>query len=190
MAYVPPSRRNKKDNVIYNQADRNVFIRRKKEEKKKPEEFVNNDPELNFPSLGESSSQKKEAPSMDYVSSLFKPEPKKETIKVVKDGWVHIRKNDTPMFLFGEKTMERCDFEDFMEDMESMRKYRVLEKLLDRYEEYEEMDIAINGEKYINGWDYENFLKDIEMERKFEEMENESSDEETTDDEEFIDEFN
>jgi hypothetical protein len=184
MAYVPPSRRNKKDNVIYNQAARNVFIRRKKEEKKKPEEFVNDEPELNFPSLGESNSQKKEAPSMDYASSLFKPEPKKETIKVVKDGWVHIRKNDTPMFLFGEKTMERCDFEDFMEDMESMRKYRVLEK------EYEEMDIAINGEKYINGWDYENFLKDIEMERKFEEMENESSDEETTDDEEFIDEFN
>ena len=79
--------------------------------------------------------------------------------------------------------------EDFVEYMEESRKELLVEKILDRYEEYEEIDLFLHGEKHIYGWEIDDYLKDMELERRIERMENMSSDDESTDEDDSY-EFN
>jgi hypothetical protein len=200
MAYVPPSRRKSNTFVI------NSFKKNQKSNVTHPKkEIVNIDSNESFPTLGNVSSSAQEQasaaqaqeqtkkPTFDYLSSMFKKMPKKEKVKQIKDGWVHINKskmNPTITFTFGEKSKKRIQFEEYLDYCQDMRRIKAYHKLLDTYEEYEALDLFLNGEKYINGWEYNDYMKELELQRKYEEMENMSSDEETSEDDYDNYEFN
>ena len=127
---------------------------------------------------------------MNFASSLFIPQPKEEVVKNIPDGWVQLsRKNGRTEFTYGDKSDLQYEMEDFVEYMEQARKEVLLEKILDRYEEYEEIDLFLHGEKHIYGWQIDDYLKDLEMERRIERMENMTSDDESTDEDDSY-EFN
>lgn len=214
MAYVPPSRRKNNTFVI------NSFKKNQKSNVTHPKkEIVNIDSNESFPTLGNVSSttqapaaqeqapatqeqapaaqaqaqEQTKKPTFDYLSSMFKKMPKKEKVKQIKDGWVHINKskiNPTITFTFGEKSKKRIQFEEYLDYCQDMRRIKAYHKLLDTYEEYEALDLFLNGEKYINGWEYNDYMKELELQRKYEEMENMSSDDETSEDDYGNYEFN
>jgi len=186
MSYIPPTRRTRggvcESNVnsfTNNSNNSNNTIKTKAPSIQEP---VNVDSVENFPSLGIHSNNTEES-TMNFASSLFIPQPKKEVIKDIPDGWVEIsKKNGRTEFSFGDKSEYQYEMEDFVDYMEELRRVIVLEKMIDRYEEYEEIDLFIHGEKHIYGWEVDDYLKDLELERKLKAMENMTSDDESSDD--------
>jgi hypothetical protein len=139
-----------------------------------------------FPTLGNTT--KVEVSNLNFASSLFNPEEKNDQIeKDIPDGWVRLQKNGE--FVYGNKSEFAEQFEDFLEDMEESRVNRVLNRILDRYEEYEEYDLMVNGPKYMDGWEINKYIEELNAEAKLA-ARNYSSSEDTSDDEVYGNEFN
>lgn len=189
MAYIPPSRRNNGEQPKPSFNSFSVNINTPKTPPTPSPEPINVDSVESFPSLGNVNTNT-EASDMNFASSLFIPQPKEEVVKNIPDGWVQLsRKNGRTEFTYGDKSDLQYEMEDFVEYMEEARKEVLLEKILDRYEEYEEIDLFLHGEKHIYGWQIDDYLKDLEMERRIERMENMTSDDESTDEDDSY-EFN
>ena len=177
MAYVPPNKRTPK--AFVNTSQKRCVAPPKKE-------FVNITSNESFPILGNISSTAKVETSSKYLSSMITkisidPEAKH---KMVDDGWLHINKTKGSSiinFTFGKKSKQRKHFETYIDDLQFTRRMAAYDKLHNRILEYEENDLLVNGEKYINGWEYDDYIKELEMQQKFEEMENMSSDDESSD---------
>ena len=185
MAYVPPSKRKQlrnEDRQPQSQSERNIFTK-KMSKQESNEVSPNIDEEESFPTLG-NTIETTTNNTMDYASSLFKPQPKKEIKKPIKDGWVHIYANKTPKFVYGEKSKEMIEFESWMEDVEISRQVDVLLKILDRHEEYKEIDLFLNGPEYLYSWEIQDYLDDLAWEKKRNE-DHSSSEESSDDDNEF-----
>ena len=124
-------------------------------------------PDLNaeelFPSLGSETTVKNS--HMNFASSLFNPQPKSEPDKKdIPDGWVRLQKNGD--FIYGDKSEKYDDFQEFLEIMEELRVEGVENRILDRYEEYQEWDLMVNGPKYLNGWEVTQYIEDQKAEAK------------------------
>ena len=139
-----------------------------------------------FPTLGKTSNV--EVSTLNFASSLFNPEEKNDQIeKDVPDGWVRLQKNGE--FMYGNKSGFAEEFDEFLEVMEESRVNRVLNRILDRYEEYEEYDLMVNGPKYIDSWKINKYIEDLNAEAKME-ARNYSSSEEMSDEDVYGNEFN
>ena len=161
MAYIPPSRRKDEKNSFQ------VFRRPKSPSPPPSPERPNINAEELFPTLGNTSNKEAEGSKMNFASSLFVPQPKEEVVKPVKDGWVHIsRENGETKFEFGECSDDYCALMDFIEDLHDLKRENVLNKILDRHEEYEEIDLFRFGPQYLNSWEINDYLEEQERERK------------------------
>jgi hypothetical protein len=96
---------------------------------------------------------------MNYSSSLFKPQPKVEVIKPIPNGWVYIRKNKKPRFIFGDPTNRLVDIKHMITRIEESKRYHTINKMLDRLEDYEEDYLMMNGPKHIQSWEVASYLK-------------------------------
>ena len=121
-----------------------------------------------FPTLGETKENDECENKMNFAKSLFYTEPKEEkTVKTVKDGWVLIQKRGKkPRFILGDKSKEQKEFEEYLEIMEAYRLESLYNKILDRYEEYEENDLFMYGPKYIQSWEVNDYIKELQAEKK------------------------
>ena len=178
MAYVPPSKRNDDKNQFQ------VFHRPKSPSPPPSPERPDINAEELFPTLGNATDKEAEGSKMNFASSLFVTQPKEEVVKPVKDGWVHIaREKGEIKFKFGECTDTYCEFMDFIEDLHDLKRQNVLNKVLDRYAEYEEMDLFRFGPKYLYSWEINDYLEEEEKEQKRLLREQNSSSDESSDDE-------
>lgn len=180
-SYVPPSKRNKE----------NVMTTEKKSEQvpneKKPE--IDLEKEY-FPSLGSSNvdvnCDDSNENKISFASSLTTEIPKEKVIKEVEDGWLCIRKDKEPKFLFGELNTDKSK-EDYKIINEIFRYYRdnAVYRTLENYERYEIEDEIKYGPTTIQSWEVDNYLEEIEMNKKFERLEQEMNEgmEEISDDE-------
>ena len=50
--------------------------------------------------------------------------------------------------------------------MEELRVEGVENRILDRYEEYQEWDLMVDGPKYLNGWEVTQYIEDQKTEAK------------------------
>lgn len=181
MSYVPPSRRNIGEDSKSSINSFAINISPPKTSPHSSPEPINVDSVESFPTLGIVNT-KTQGSDMNFASSLFIPQPKEEVFKNIPDGWVQLsKKNGRTEFTYGDKSDLQYEIEDLVDYMEEVRKEVLLEKILDRYEEYEEIDLFLHGEKHIYGWQVDDYLKDIEMERRIKRMENMTSDDESTD---------
>jgi hypothetical protein len=126
---------------------------------KKHNKEINIERQANFPTIVESIVKPPQVTRMNYSSSLFKPQPKVEVIKPVPDGWVYIRKNKKPKFIFGDPTNRLVDIKHMITRIEESKRYHTINKMLDRFEDYEENDLMMNGLKHIQSWEVAPYLK-------------------------------
>lgn len=146
MSYIPPSKR-----------DNN---------KKTPLTIQNHSEEL-FPSLGNTIDSKTKGCTMNFASSLFIPQPKEEVKKEVRDGWIHIfKENGEIEYKFGENTENYIELMDWIEDENEIKRYGALDKIINRHMEYQEMDLMLNGPEYLECWEVTEYLEEKERERK------------------------
>ena len=171
MAYRPPHKR------VNKEERKNIF--------KKIEIIPKNDqPEINinetsaFPTLGGSlaNDTKRETPNLNYASSLFKTQPKEEPVKEIQDGWVRIRRGKTPKFVYGAKSENFKEFQKWLRVRERGKMITNLLDILERHEEYAEIDYFLHGPEYIYSWEVNDYLEDIKREQK-KNKSNNSSDE-------------
>lgn len=198
MSYIPPYLRKRESSPFdENKNQRNIFssaptshqdmgIASDSKENSEPELPPDLNAEELFPTLGNTSNV--EVSTLNFASSLFNPEEKNDHIeKDIPDGWVRLQKNGE--FVYGDKSEFAVEFEDFLEDMEESRVNRVLNRILDRYEEYEEYDLMVNGPKYMDGWEINKYIEELNAEAKMASR-NYFSSEETSDDDVYGNEFN
>ena len=167
MSYVPPSLRKYDEDPLTpssSASNPNIFA---SSDIKLPTSPPAPAPDLNaeelFPSLGSETTVKNS--HMNFASSLFNPEPKSEPDKKdIPDGWVRLQKNGD--FIYGDKSETYDDFQVFLEIMEELRVEGVENRILDRYEEYLEWDLMVNGPKYLNGWEISQYIEDQKAEAK------------------------
>ena len=177
MAYLPPCRRKDEKN-LFKVRDRT------KSSTPPPQERPDINAEELFPTLGNKTSKEAEGSKMNFASSLFVPQPKEEVVKPVKDGWVHIsRENGETKFEFGECSDNYCELMDFVEDLDEIKRQNVLNKILDRYADYEEIDLFRFGPNYLHSWEVNDYLEEQERERKRLIREQNTSSDESSDDE-------
>ena len=72
---------------------------------------------------------------------------------------------------------------DLIEDLDEMKRENVLNKVLDRYAEYEEIDLFRFGPKYLNSWEINDYLEEQERERKRLQREQYGTSDESSEDE-------
>ena len=164
MSYIPPNKRNKNNF--------HVKIKLSNEKKNTSTPTAPNVESLeNFPSIGTMTTNTTKTTSianseMSFASSLFIPQPKKEIIKEVPDGWIHIRKNKTPRFLVGKHSERYYDINDYVAYMSDIRVHNAYHNMIERHEYYKELDEELNGPTYINSWEYDEIRKEQEQEYK------------------------
>lgn len=192
-AYQPPHKRNNEEkNISKSSNTRNIFtsstVRTNvSPPSPSPEPMPDFTEEAAFPTLGENAVEVKES-DMNYMSSLFVPQPKEEIIKDIPDGWVRISPGNPPSVMYGDKSEEYADFEDWLEEMEYNRRERVLDKILERHEEYNAADFFLNGPKYMSGWELDNYIKELNAEKRREA--NHSTTDDSSSDDDYVNEFN
>lgn len=159
MAYVPPNKRSRQEV--------NSFVLPKTPQS--PESPKN--PDLNaeelFPTLGNAVVSTSKGSTMNFASSLFIPQPKEEVKKEVRDGWIHIfKENGEIEYKFGENTENYIELMDWIEDENEIKRYAALDKIINRHMEYQEMDLMLNGPEYLECWEVTEYLEEKERERK------------------------
>ena len=157
MAYVPPQRRN------------NKCIKRKS---LSPPPLA----EENYPELGSTIHNKS---TMNFAASISTVQPKEAVVKEIPDGWVRIRKNKHPKYLFGKISDRILDVLSLVENMKEQKRVSALYKMEDRLDYYEWVDEELNGPKYLTGYEMSQMLEEKERERKqlMKETDESSSDE-------------
>lgn len=168
MPYVPPSKRNET---------------KKKDLDERSPAFVSSEPksEINveeeyFPTLGEAKVQSKPETDLDpkfsFASSLTAPVPKVEVVKEVADGWVHIRKDKEPKFLFSEVMPESLrETYELIDELQRIKCENAKYRLLDNYERYQEEDENKYGSPVIYSWQIDDYLKEQDFNKKMERLE-------------------
>lgn len=162
MAYVPPCKRMKRDS--------NTFMVENKP--KEPQNSKENEiPDFNanelFPTLGNIEKNNPNESTMNFASSLFTPQPKEEIVKAVKDGWIHIYKENGEIeYKFGDNTENYIELMEWIEEENELKRYDILDKILNRHLEYQEVDLMQNGPEYLESWEISEYLEDKERERK------------------------
>ena len=169
MSYVPPHLRKIKitnknidptENSFKSAISTNANSNSQVEDPPKPPDLCAD--EL-FPTLGQTVNTKES--NLDFASSLQNPNlEKKEVVKEVPDGWLLIRKNGE--FVYGDKSEDQLEFEDYLDLMEELRLERIRRNILKRHEEYEQFDLMVNGPKYLNSWEITQFIEDQKAEAK------------------------
>jgi hypothetical protein len=164
-SYVTPSKRNNENRVYSFKSARDSC--ESKSELDLEKEY--------FPSLGNNSNVSVESSDenmISFASSLTTEIPKKKVIKEVEDGWMCIRKDKQPKFLFGELNTEKSK-EDYKVINEIRRYYRDngIYRTLENYERYEKEDEIRYGPTTIHGWEVGNYLEEVEMNKKYERLE-------------------
>ena len=198
MPYIPPHKRSNQQEVESDRinpflattsSSNNTFTNDKSNTQQKEESLMLPDVDSveSFPTLGKTTNVSEN--TMNFASSLFTPQPKEEVVKEIQDGWVCIQ-NKEPRFLFGDRSKDQDEFDDFLDYMEELRLERIYCNILDRYERYEEEDLIRFGEKHIYSWEIDDYLKEQELERKLAQMEEDISDDESSDDDSITYEFN
>jgi len=136
----------------------------------------------NFPSIGTNTTNSTNS-EMNFASSLFVPQPKKEIIKEVPDGWIHIRKNKNPRFLVGKHSERYYDILDYVAYMNDIRIHNAYYTMIERHEYYKELDEELNGPTYINSWELDDIRKDQEQEDKLVMLDEASTSDDSSEDE-------
>jgi hypothetical protein len=158
MAYVPPQRR------------KNTFVQERERKKSlSPPPII----EENFPELG--STINKSESKMNFAASITSVQPKEEVVKEVEDGWVRIRKNKEPKYLFGKVSDRILDVLSLVEIINEQKRMRVLYNMEDRLDYYQWLDEELNGPKYLSGYEITLMLEEQERERKQQLKENDES---------------
>jgi hypothetical protein len=187
MSYVPPSKRNetKKKDPFKKDVDVDVderppaFVSSKAKSKSEPKPEINVEEEY-FPTLGEATVKTKPETDLDpkfsFASSLTTPVPKVEVVKEVADGWVHIRKDKEPKFLFSEVMPESLrETYELIDELERIKCENAKYRLLDNYERYKEEDENKFGSPIIYSWQIDDYLKEQEFNKKMERLEMEDN---------------
>jgi len=123
--------------------------------------------------------------TMDYLSSMFNTEEDilEDITPIVSpnvpDGWAHITKKKIN---YGNVSKKYFEFHHELDKMNDSKKNVILNKMLNRVYEYEELDYIKNGPSYMYGWEIEPYFKELEEERKQELRELEESTDESDDD--------
>lgn len=162
MAYRPPHKRTSEDHRS------NIFKHVEVTINKSKEPDININESSAFPSLGESTANNTRTVDhkLNYASSLFKPQPKEEPVKKIQDGWVRIQKNKTPKYLYGAKSKNFKDFQKWLSVRERDKMITNLLNILDRHEEYAEIDYFLYGPEHIYSWEVNDYLEDMKREQK------------------------
>ena len=134
---------------------------------------TNND--VDFPSLGV---------AMNYSDSLFKPQPKHTVVKMVPDGWIQLNKNNDPHI--GQISDEYCIFNEWLEQLEVNKRWNICQNIIDRHEEYREIELLHNGPVYLQSWELTQLIKEEEKEQRRQFNEGLDNSDESSDDD-FID---
>lgn len=185
MAYRPPNKRINKSPPC----DRSDNIFSANKNNPSPPSKLDISAEELFPSLSNSTNETNEISNMNFASSLFTPQPKKEIKKSIKDGWVRIYKENKQIkYHHGDVSEDYVKFNDWMEELCWIKRQNALYNLMDRYETYKEIDLMIYGENYLGSWEINDYLEEKEYERRREMRELHSNSDESSDDD--IDEFN
>jgi hypothetical protein len=136
-----PSKKYESMHIIKN----NNFTQNRKPKKQEFKETEND-----FPSLGGPTTTQN---TIDFSNIGKKKEKKKEEKKKeneVESGWVVIRREKGKIvYKYGDKFPQP---ESIQED-ENERIQRAIDKIIARYEYYEELDYEMNGPKYVNSWE-------------------------------------
>lgn len=187
MPYIPPCRRSDNVQIENNRVNQFMTDGTKDSSSTEPTVIPDVDSNESFPTLGKINNTGEN--TMNFASSLFKPCVKEKVVKQIDDGWVCIQ-NKEPRFLFGDRSKDQDDFDNFLDFMEEVRLERIYYNILDRYERYEEEDLIRFGENHIYSWQVDDYIKDQELERKLAKMDDEWDCEESSDDDSITYEFN
>jgi hypothetical protein len=169
MSYVPPSQRTKED-------EQSIFV--SSSSKPKPKSEINIAQE-NFPTLGEANrhetnNENENENKISFASSLTTAIPKEEAVKEVPDGWLFIRKDKEPRFLYGEIMTENLkETYKIINELDRIRRDNAVYRTLKNYERYEFEDEMKYGLPTIQSWEVNGYLEEIAMNKKHELLEQE-----------------
>lgn len=178
-SYQPPHKRQTIASEKIN--ERNVFLSSMRKEAQTPKtpDFEMNE-EL-FPSLNkqESHTETENSKSMNYASSLFKAMPKKKEKKDIEDGWIRILPGK--QYIYGKKSKEFKQLKRWIQTREWIKRELALDKILERHERFNAMELYQNGPKHYTNFELQQYLEQIEKEKK-RELSIDSNDESTSED--------
>ena len=114
---------------------------------------------------------------ISFASSLTTEIPKEEVVKEVPDGWLYIRKDKEPKFLFGEITEDLMETYRIVDELENIRINNAINRTLLNYERYKEEDEEKFGSQILQSWEIDDYNKEMELNKKLERLEQEYLDE-------------
>jgi hypothetical protein len=127
--------------------------------------------EADFPTLGETATQKTKATVLDYkninkVAEKAEEDEENEEEDEIASGWGVIKKEKNKIKYLWGKTDEKENQVDNSKNSKLIARF--FKNLDERIHIYEMEDFIIHGPKYINGWEYDEVMLQQHLDEKFE----------------------